>query len=82
MNHRPFLALFAGCWLGELTACKNVWMVFAALLFPGILVLFFKNRTWFMRGAVLSALIGFFWEALCFPTRTKGSGDRKRHWKA
>lgn len=59
MNHRPFLALFAGCWLGELTACKNVWMVFAALLFPGILVLFFKSRTWFKRGAVLFALIGF-----------------------
>lgn len=44
MNNRPFLAIFAGCWLGELMACKNVWMVFAALLFPGILVLFFKKQ--------------------------------------
>ncbi|MBS7009788.1 DNA internalization-related competence protein ComEC/Rec2 [Anaerostipes sp.] len=59
MNRRPFLAVFAGCWLGEFTACNNVWMVFAALLFPGILVLFFRYRATVGRSAVLFVLTGF-----------------------
>ena len=66
MNYRPFLAVFAGCWLGEFTACKNVWMVFAALFISGILVLFFKNKFKEKRSAVFLVLLGFCLGGLMF----------------
>ena len=66
MNNRPFLAVFAGCWLGEITACNDVRMVFAALLFSGIFVLFFKKQMYEWRRAVLFSFAGFMLGALMF----------------
>lgn len=66
MNNRPFLAVFAGCWLGEITACNDVRMVFAALLLSGIFVLFFKKQMYEWRRAVLFSFAGFMLGALMF----------------
>lgn len=66
MNNRPFLAVFAGCWLGELTACNDVRMVFTALLFPGIFVLFFKKQIFGWRRAVYFFTAGFLSGAFMF----------------
>lgn len=71
MNNRPFLAVFAGCWLGEITACHDVRMVFAALLFSGIFVLFFKKQISGWRRAVLFFFAGFLAGALMFVYQNK-----------